>query len=329
MKRAVGMLLAVAAGLGGAVAEAQPGPTRADQIRAHKIEARRIAGADFTGALARLCTVPDTMMPRAAPAGGPAIPDRASWYAEPYKVFDDLYWVGTKVHSAWALTTRDGIILIDTVYNYAAETAIVGGLKKLGLDPASVKYVVISHGHGDHDEGARLFQERYGAHVVMSAEDWELVAGQTGMPGGQPKRDVVAKDGDRVTLGGAEVRLVQTPGHTLGTLSMVFTVHDKGRPIAVAYSGGTAFNFPPSKVRFDSYIASQRRLARAAAEAGATVLLSNHSEFDRAYDLARVSQLPRAPGEPSPFVIGADAVGRYFAVTAACAESAKLETGVP
>ena len=34
-------------------------------------------------------------------------------YADPAKVFDNLYFVGTKIHSAWALTTSQGIILID------------------------------------------------------------------------------------------------------------------------------------------------------------------------------------------------------------------------
>ena len=63
-------------------------------------------------------------------------PDRATWVTDPAKVFDNLYFVGTKIHSAWALTTSEGIILIDTLYDLCLEDAIVGGLKKLGLDPA-------------------------------------------------------------------------------------------------------------------------------------------------------------------------------------------------
>ena len=53
------------------------------------------------------------------------------------KVFDNLYFVGSRIHSAWALTTNEGIILIDTLFDYNSEEAIVGGLKKLGLDPAA------------------------------------------------------------------------------------------------------------------------------------------------------------------------------------------------
>ena len=63
------------------------------------------------------------------------VPDRATWYAQPYKVFDTLYFVGTRIHSAWALTTSDGIIVIDTLFDYAIEPEIVEGLTKLGLNP--------------------------------------------------------------------------------------------------------------------------------------------------------------------------------------------------
>ena len=70
---------------------------------------------------------------------------RDTWFAEPAKVFDNLYFVGSKIHNAWALTTSEGIIVIDTLYTYNSEEEIVGGLKKLGLDPATVKYVIISH----------------------------------------------------------------------------------------------------------------------------------------------------------------------------------------
>lgn len=61
------------------------------------------------------------------------------WYAEPAKAFDDVYFVGTKDRSSLALTTSDAIILIDTTFEYEIEEVIVGGLRKLGFDPASVK----------------------------------------------------------------------------------------------------------------------------------------------------------------------------------------------
>jgi len=286
---------------------------------AHLAAAKKAAGTDFPGTIARLCIVPDNVVGTGAGAATPRpIPDRATWYAEPARMYDNLYWVGTKIHSAWALQTSDGIILIDTLYNYAVEPEIVDGLKKLGLSPASIKYVIITHAHGDHDEGAKLLQDRYGTHVVMGAPDWELIAKNPNMPGGVPKPDMVAQDGQKLTLGDTTVTILTTPGHTLGTLSMIFTVKDHNKPVTIAYSGGTAFNFPKDEARYETYIASQKKMADAAKAAGATVIMSNHSEFDDAWDRGRLVRLRRA-GEPHPYDVGADAVQRYFTMTAECA----------
>jgi metallo-beta-lactamase class B len=294
-------------------------------VDTHLAAARKAAGTDFPGTIARLCIVPDAPVGGATGAGGPRpIPDRAVWYAEPAKMFDNLYWVGTKIHSAWALQTSDGIILIDTLYNYAVEAEIVDGLKKLGLNPASIKYVIITHAHGDHDEGAKLLQDRYGAHVVMGGPDWDLIEKNVSIPGGVPKRDIIGTDGQKITLGDTSVALVTTPGHTFGTQSMIFTVKDRGRPLTVAYSGGTAFNFPKDVARYDTYIASQQKMAEAAKAAGATILMSNHSEFDNAWERGRLLRLRRA-GEAHPYELGNDAVQRYFTMTGECAMAARAK----
>ena len=81
----------------------------------------------------------------------------------------------TKIHSSWALTTTEGFILIDTLYEYASDEAIVTGLRKLGLDPVTVKYVIITHAHGDHVGGAKLMQDRFGSRIVMGGPDWDSI----------------------------------------------------------------------------------------------------------------------------------------------------------
>src|SRR4029453_10833344 len=169
------------------------------------------------------------------------VPDRATWYAQPYKVFDNLYFIGTRIHSAWALTTSDGIIVIDTLFDYAIGPEIVEGLSGLGLNPRDIKYVVISHAHGDHDQGAALLQSRYGAKVVMGAADWDATLQRPATAaGGGPKRTLSAgPDGTKLTLGDTTVNIVATPGHTPGTLSYVFPVKDQDKTVMVAYSGGT------------------------------------------------------------------------------------------
>jgi metallo-beta-lactamase class B len=291
--------------------------------------AKRAAGRDHSGTFLRICVAPDNLneAPRPPPLTGPrAVPDRATWYAAPYKVFDDLYFIGTQIHSAWALTTTDGIVVIDTLFDYAIEPEIVAGLTALGLDPRDIKYVLISHGHGDHDQGAALLQSRYGAKVVMGAADWETTLQRPATAaGGVPKRDIaVGPEGTTITLGGTTINVIATPGHTRGTLSYVFRVHDRGRPLTVAYAGGTAFNFPREAENFAIYRDSQRRMQDAARAAGATVLMTNHTEFDRAYDRVRIAQLPRAAGEKHSYETDAATVQRYFEMGALCAEAQRL-----
>ena len=291
-----------------------------DSYEGHLAAAKRAAGFEFPGTLARLCIAPTTAVGQNIGAA-----DRGLWYAEPVKVFDNLYWVGTKIHSSWALTDRQGIIIIDTLFNYAAAAEIVDGVKKLHLDPRTIKYVIVSHGHSDHDEGARLLQDSYGARIVMSGPDWDLIEHGPDMPGGKPRRDIVATDGQKITVGANTVTLVSTPGHTPGTLSMLFTVKDHGRPLQVAYSGGTSLaSLVHDAGRLSQYIDSQRKMAQAAAAVGASVLMSNHSEFDGAYTKVRLLA-GRKPGEAHPFDVGTAAVQRYFSMSEECAQAVRIQ----
>ena len=310
----------IVAGFSVTGASAQPA---ANGIEPHLAAAKAAAGFDFTGLLARICVAPQTGPGRDV-APGPA-PERTTWLTEPAKVFDNLYFVGTKFHSSWALTTGEGIILIDTLYEYASDEAIVTGLRKLGLDPATVKYVIISHAHGDHVGGAKLMQDRFGSRIVMGGPDWDSIEKSVNQyPNGKPKRDIVAADGQKITLGNTSVTLVLTPGHTPGTVSMIFEVRDNGTPRMVAYSGGTAFNFINDAPHFETYINSQRKMAAAAAAANAGILMSNHSEFDNA--VTKIKMLAaRKSGEPHPFDLGRNAVARYFKVSDECAQVARLK----
>jgi metallo-beta-lactamase class B len=332
--KGIAVLFGLGAAVGIAAQQAAPARDFDAEIRSAIESAKTAAGQDFAGTLVRTCLLPqsggentsDTVPGYVTnPASAPA---RASWYAEPAKVFDNLYFVGGSVHSAWALTTSDGIILIDTIYPYNSEELIVGGLQKLGLDPKNIKYVIISHAHGDHIGGAEMLQTRYGARVVMGAPDWDLVAKYPNRYKTMaPKRDIVATDGMKITLGGQTVTTWLTPGHTPGTLSYTFSVLDRGKPVNVVYSGGTAFNFvnntPDPGIRnFQTYIDSQKHIAAKAAETGATVLLSNHSEFDNAVNKNRM--LAGRGNGRHPYEVGAEGVQRYFRVMQGCARAAQL-----
>ena len=309
-----------------AAASAQSGaPATPDSLVA---AAKRAAGNEHEGTFLRICVAPDNLTPRAPPplTGARTIPDRATWYAKPYKVFDNLYFVGTLIHSAWALTTSDGVVIIDTLFDYAIEPEIIDGMTTLGLDPRDIKYVLISHAHGDHDQGAAILQSRYGAKVVMGAADWDdTLARPAEAFGGVPKRDIaVGAEGLKLTVGDTTIDVIYTPGHSPGTISYLFPVKDGERTLTVAYSGGTAFNFPRLAENFVTYRDSASKMLEAARAANATVLMTNHTDFDGAWDKARLAQLPREPGEKHPYESSAANVQNYFAMQRDCAEAQRL-----
>ena len=313
----------------------QAPPSRAET---HLEAAKKAAGADHMAVFNRTCGNLTPSAPRRAgqSAPRPAPPDRSVWYREPAKVFDNLYFVGQSEYSAWAVTTSDGIIIIDTLYDYAVEDEVVGGLKKLGLDPATIKYVIVSHGHADHSGGAKYLQETFGARVILSAADWDLLE-KGGPP--RPKRDMVATDGMKLTLGDTTLTLYLTPGHTLGTISTLIPVRDNGRPHMAAEWGGTAFNWVtnrsayitperPDRFWFDSYSQSAQRFRDLAAQAGADVLIANHSDFDGSK--AKLPALAtRAPGSTHPYVIGKEGVLRYLTVVDQCAQAGREQLRRP
>jgi metallo-beta-lactamase class B len=314
--------LALLAGTGFVVAQT-PARTTVDGLVS---VAKVAAGTNWAGTFLRLCIPPPPAPTRgAAPAANAAPgPPRSTWYAEPAKVADNLYFLGTKIHSAWALVGSDGIIVLEALFDYAAPDEVVGGLKKLGLEASKVKYIVISHAHADHDGGAKFLQDSMpNAHLVYGGPDWDGVDKSTNHSGGKPKHDTVGSDGMKLSVGDASLQIITTPGHTPGTLSFLIEVKDNGKPLRVAYVGGTAIPFNSAAGYYDEYIASSKKMEKAAADFGATALMSNHSEFDDAYFKAHTAA-SRKPGEDNPFDVGKAAVARYFTVVEDCASAAKL-----
>lgn len=294
-------------------------------VESHLAAAKKAAGTQFTALQERVC---ESAIPAPAAAGragggrqsGP--PPASQWHVEPAKVFDNLYFVGMTEFSAWAVTTSEGIIIIDALYDYSVDDEVAEGLKKVGLDPAKIKYVIISHGHSDHSGGAKFLQDSYKARVLLSAADWDLLDRGRGT---RPARDMVATDGQKLTLGDTTITMYVTPGHTAGTLSYLIPVKDHGQPHLVAEWGGTAFNFPRTPENFKAYTASAVRFGDIAAKAGADVLISNHSEYDGSKIKIPALQA-RRPGDPNPYVVGPDSVKRYMKIAEECSRAWELRT---
>ena len=325
--------LALAIGGGTAMLAAQAQGNAAAQV--HIEAARKAAGTEHTAVFERTCNAltppPRPATPAAQRPSGP--PARETWYTEPARVFDNLYFLGQSEYSSWAVTTSQGIIVIDAIYDYSVEAEVVDGMKKLGLDPAQLKYVIVSHGHGDHSGGAKFLQDRFGARVILSAEDWDLLDRSRNNPNAQPapRRDMVATDGMKLTLGDTTITMYITPGHTLGTISTLIPVKDKGQSHLAAAWGGTAFNWVagpaayitpdrPAKFWFDTYVKSAERFRNIASAAGADIIIANHTNFD-----GTKTKLPalakRTGNQKHPYVIGKEGVLQYMTVVDECAKA--------
>jgi metallo-beta-lactamase class B len=314
---AIGALTAAIAGIAsGALAQQ-------NTAESHFAAAKAAAGTDHVALFEATCVREPGPPP--ALTGPREVPERSTWHHEPVKVFDNLYYIGEKEYSAWALVTSDGIIVIDTIWSHSVEDEIVDGLKKLGFDPAKIKYALVSHAHIDHIGGAKYLQEKFGTRIVMSAADWDFAEASTRLPAEiKPKRDVVAADGYKLTLGNTTLTLHLTPGHTPGTISTIFTVQDGGQTHTVATWGGTSFNFQPSPQAFQTYINSAVSYEDVVGKARPDIILSNHTIFDGSLDKF-AALAARKPGGPHPFVVGQDSVQRYVKVAEECARGQLLK----
>lgn len=304
--------------------------TEAD-VKNHVAAAERAAGDDLK-AFFRLCQPASPTRPK---VGDDAL---ARLIATPgpqaAAAFDNLYYLGSGWVSAWLLKTSDGLVLIDALNTTEeVDRLVVGGMKSLGLDPAQIRTLLITHGHGDHYGGARRVKEVVGGEgprVVMSEADWTMTATQLEFasplwppaPVRDTRRDVAALDGDVFRQGDATLRLYVTPGHTMGTLSPVIEVSAGGKTHRALIWGGTGFNFGRDFPRLDAYIQSTERMKQVVRELQVDVLLSNHPAFDGTPGkLAALGAGAGAGARAHPYVVGADTVLRALTVAGECARA--------
>ena len=216
----------------------------------------------------------------------------------PFKVFDNLYYVGVGYVGSWLITTDQGLILIDTLEG-AYKDHPVEAIRTLGFDPQNIKYVILTHYHLDHTAGAARIQEAYGARLAMGDADWDALT-RAPNPNNErlPRRDIAVKDGDTIRLGSTTVTLHVLGGHTPATLGVDFTVYDGGRPYRAFMFGGAAPG--PGREAAEQFLASVRRIGQM--QDGVQVRVVTHAWMDPGF-WDRVDRLAaRKAGDPHPFV---------------------------
>jgi metallo-beta-lactamase class B len=160
----------------------------------------------------------------------------------PFKVMDDLFYVGPGFVSAWIIPTTQGLIMIDTAQEPYVDTEIEN-IRKVGFDPKDIKYILLSHGHLDHFGGANKIQKLSGAKVALSGIDCDFMAkGAAARPpkaGDEPPAcDMRLKEGDTIKLGKTEIKVYIMPGHTPGSTTYEFTTHENGKGYKTLVMGG-------------------------------------------------------------------------------------------
>jgi len=271
------------------------------------------------------------------PAVGPGEPDekaklvptpRDKWYVPPAKVFDNLYFIGTQTESTWALTTSAGIILLNTNFPWVTPD-LLNELKTFGLDPANIKYAIIVRSHSDQAWGIKALKKMVpSARVIMSEGDWELLAKDNTPADVKPTKDMVARDGQKLTLGDTTVTIYSTPTSTPGNLSLILPLKDGNQRHVGAMWGGDYMRivqegikmWPDLQTMNKGYVASSKRFKDIEDKAGVDVIVHPHAEYDGTFE--KIGALrSRKPGDPHPFVVGKDDVDRFATVHVECGEA--------
>lgn len=196
----------------------------------------------------------------------------------PTKIFDNLYCIGSVSVVCYVLKTSDGLILIDSMWDDNDARFIEQSLASLKLDPKDLKYIYLTHGHGDHYGGASYLAKKYNAKVLMSKTDEEFMLntnfGANGPRSPKPKIDIYIDDNYKLTLGDTTLTILSTPGHTPGCTSALFEVKDGSSAYKTVLWGGTGI--PKDAYWQNEYLKSALYFKDVAHKNEAKVLLTAH-----------------------------------------------------
>lgn len=258
-----------------------------------------------------------------------------SWLrpTEPFRVADNLYYVGSEGLSAWLITTPKGHILIDGPMDQNV-AGIEANIRALGFKVEDIEVLLNSHAHFDHAAGLARLKKDSGAILAASAGDKPSL--EKGTYAGSEdvaalkfppvKVDKVMKDGETVSLGGVTLTANITPGHTPGCTTWSFPLKVDGQTRKVVYycSTSVALNRLAPKEQYKGIVADYRRSFAALGKMKADIFLAPHAEqFDLAAKRAKLK-----PGAPNPFIDPTE-LQRVVTASREAFEEACAEQGCP
>jgi len=295
-----------------------------EETKRRVANAMKIGGTDLEAQAKMFCTAtgPQRMALARQAAGLPPMPNVV---VEPTKVFDNMYWIGMTSQNVWAITTSEGLILLDTMNSEAeARDVVVPGLKKVGLDPAQIKYIVLGHGHpgqSDHTGGALYLQKTYGAKVIMNPIDAKLVLPTQRADRPLAVPDMDAAHGQKVTLGDTTLTLVHIPGHTPGTMGTIVPVKVRGESKAVIVLAATQMPTRESLIQFEKVFNDFAKPAKVEAS------LNMHANGVQ-NDLEFLEQIRKNPNGPNPYLYGPARFSRWMDIMIECGRGRLAALGI-
>lgn len=171
-------------------------------------------------------------------------------HAKPFKIIDNLYFVGCIGASSHLIDTGEGLVLIDSGYPQTLYH-LIESVWEIGFDVRDTKHILHSHGHYDHLGATKALVEICGAKTWVGANDapyadgsvdltWAKELGLEYYEAFQP--DYLINDGDVFELGSLRIEMLNTPGHTPGTISFFFDMNHEGKTLKVGMHGGVGTN---------------------------------------------------------------------------------------
>src|SRR5580700_4546264 len=158
--------------------------------------------------------------------------------------------------------TPEGVTAANGALRLKRAKTLAAQLDALGVKPADIKGMAISHTHPDHIGNVELFPQVM-LYVQKAEYEWP---GENGKPRFNPSHPVTLLEGDRDVFGDGSVMIISTPGHTPGHQSLLVRLPKTG---AVVLSGDAVHfkdnwdhrRVPTMNVSKEQTLASMQRIA--------------------------------------------------------------------